>query len=81
MDNPREALEEAKRNVGGGTALAHILGIKQPSVSAWKTVPAKRVLAVEAATGVRRERLRPDLYPPDEIMNQRPLEDEYDGMP
>jgi DNA-binding transcriptional regulator YdaS (Cro superfamily) len=29
-------------------------------------VPAERVLAIEAATGVPRHELRPDIYPPDE---------------
>ena len=38
------------------------LGISQPSVSNWQRVPAERVLAVEALTGVPRASLRPDLY-------------------
>jgi DNA-binding transcriptional regulator YdaS (Cro superfamily) len=32
-------------------------------VSQWKRVLAERVLAVEAATGVSRHTLRPDIYP------------------
>lgn len=55
-------LEEAVRAVGGITELARRLGISQPSVSNWSRVPAARVLAVEAATGVARTLLRPDLY-------------------
>lgn len=47
---------------GGVAALARALDISQPSVSAWRRIPADRVVAVEALTGVRRERLRPDLY-------------------
>lgn len=43
--------------------MARALGISQPSVSNWKRVPSERVVAVEAATGVPREVLRPDLYP------------------
>lgn len=46
------------------TALAKALGMTQPAVSQWERVPAERVLAVEAATGVSRTIIRPDLYPP-----------------
>jgi len=55
-------LEEAIRVAGGVGALAKKLGISQPSVSNWSRVPAERVLSVEAATGVSRAALRPDLY-------------------
>jgi TorA maturation chaperone TorD len=55
-------LEEAIRVAGGVGALAKKLGISQPSVSNWARVPAERVLLVEAATGVSRATLRPDLY-------------------
>jgi TorA maturation chaperone TorD len=55
-------LSEAIEAVGGVSELARRIGISQPSVSNWDKVPAERVLAVEAATGVARMRLRPDLY-------------------
>jgi TorA maturation chaperone TorD len=55
-------LSEAIQAVGGVSELARRIGISQPSVSNWDKVPAERVLAVEAATGVERMRLRPDLY-------------------
>ena len=55
-------LEEAIRVAGGVGALARKLGISQPSVSNWSRIPAERVLSVEAATGVNRSTLRPDLY-------------------
>jgi TorA maturation chaperone TorD len=42
--------------------LARRIGISQPSVSNWDQVPAERVAAVEAATGVERAVLRPDLF-------------------
>ena len=58
-----EGLQTAIDAAGGVGSLAQCLGIRQPSVSSWVRVPADRVLAVEAKTGVRRERLRPDLYP------------------
>src|SRR5260370_14327834 len=57
-------LEEAIRAAGGTTELARRIGISQPSVSNWARVPAGRVLSVEAATGVVRTILRPDLYEP-----------------
>ena len=53
---------EAIQAAGGVSELARRIGISQPSVSNWDKVPAERVLAVEAATGVARSVLRPDLY-------------------
>jgi TorA maturation chaperone TorD len=55
-------LQEAIRAVGGVTELARRVGISQPSVSNWSRIPAERVLAVEAVSGVERTILRPDLY-------------------
>ena len=55
-------LEDAIRAAGGIGALARRLGISQPSVSNWQRVPAERVVAIEALTGVPRASLRPDLY-------------------
>lgn len=55
-------LDEAIRAAGGVTELARKIGLAQPSVSNWRRVPAERVLAVEAATGVDRSVLRPDLF-------------------
>ncbi len=57
-----QGLEEAIRAAGGIGALARSLGLSQPSVSNWRRVPSERVVAVEAATGVPRHTLRPDLY-------------------
>ncbi len=57
-------LDEAIRVAGGVGALARKIGISQPSVSNWARIPAERVLAVEAATGLDRSVLRPDLYSP-----------------
>ena len=45
-------LQLAIEKAGGIVALARGLGISQPSVSAWHRIPADRVLAVEALTGV-----------------------------
>jgi TorA maturation chaperone TorD/DNA-binding transcriptional regulator YdaS (Cro superfamily) len=55
-------LARAIDKAGGVAELARKIGIAQPSVSNWNQVPAQRVIAVEAATGVSRRELRPDLY-------------------
>jgi TorA maturation chaperone TorD len=55
-------LERAIDAAGGLARLARKIGIAQPSVSNWNRVPAQRLIAVEAATGVSRKVLRPDLY-------------------
>lgn len=60
-----DGLQLAIGAAGGVGALARSLGIRQPSVSTWSRVPADRVLAIEALTGVARTSLRPDLYPVD----------------
>ena len=61
-----DGLDEAIRVAGGVGALARKIGISQPSVSNWARIPAERVLSVEAATGVSRTILRPDLYVDDQ---------------
>jgi TorA maturation chaperone TorD len=58
-------LIEAIGAAGGVSELARKIGIAQPSLSTWTRVPAERVIAVEAATGVSRTKLRPDLYATD----------------
>jgi TorA maturation chaperone TorD len=55
-------LSEAIRVAGGVSELARQIGISQPSISNWMRVPAERVVSVEAATGVDRAVLRPDLF-------------------
>ena len=61
------ALARAIERQGGQSALARLLGVSQQSVSKWvrraKPLPAEHVLTVEAATGISRHDLRPDLYP------------------
>lgn len=59
-------IQRAARAAGGQSALARRVGVQPQSVNLWVRhgrVPAERVLAVEAATGVPRHELRPDLYP------------------
>ena len=57
----------AVNRIGGQSALGRLLSVTQSTVFHWvdKTglLPAEHVLKVEAATGVPRHDLRPDLYP------------------
>lgn len=63
------ALIEAKKVIGGNTALAKALSehpegeqITPQAISQWKVVPDVRVLQVEELTGVSRHRLRSDIF-------------------
>lgn len=64
---PQAALANAIEVIGTQLAMANLLGITQGAVSKWlkegKHLPAEHVLKVEAATGISRHDLRPDLYP------------------
>jgi TorA maturation chaperone TorD len=62
-------LNSAIDAAGGVAQLARKLGIAQPSVSNWNRVPAERVIVVEAATGIPRARLRPDLFSEQVVRN------------
>lgn len=59
-------VEQVIEALGGPTKAAAALGLKNPSiVMNWRTrgkVPADRVLDVEAATGISRHTLRPDIF-------------------
>lgn len=59
-----KAMLRAIKAAGGPSALGRLLGVSSQNISQWWQVPAERVLAVERHTGVSREELRPDLYPP-----------------
>lgn len=63
---PAEAVKKAVTILGSQGALARLCGVAQPSVFKWirkgKVLPAEHVLKVEAATGIPKEDLRPDLY-------------------
>lgn len=64
-----KALVRAVEAAGGYAALARKLGKTRGGLWQWKRVPAERVLAVEAATGISRHDLRPDLYPHESVSN------------
>jgi DNA-binding transcriptional regulator YdaS (Cro superfamily) len=71
----KAALETAKSKVGGASGLARALGdITPQAVSQWKRVPSERVIDVERLTGVSRQELRPDLYPPEQGSNHQAAE-------
>ena len=72
------ALQKAIEIVGGQTALARHLGLKQPHVWNWlnvaKRIPAEFVIEIEKATDgrVSRHELRPDIYPKDQTSSAAP---------
>lgn len=68
MVTREDGLERALSSIGGVSSLARAIGVSQPAVSGWKRVPPDRVLAVEAATGISRTELRPDLYAESELI-------------
>jgi DNA-binding transcriptional regulator YdaS (Cro superfamily) len=57
-----EGLSLAIEAAGSINKLARALGMSQQALSEWRSVPAGRIVQVEAITGVPREKLRPDLY-------------------
>jgi hypothetical protein len=61
--DPYLALHRAIARSGNASRLATRLGISSQAVGRWRKVPPLRVLEVERITGVRRQDLRPDLYP------------------
>ena len=62
-------IEQAIKAAGSQEALGRLLGVRQSLVSYWKLrrIPAEWVLRIEAATGVSRHDLRPDIYPREEV--------------
>lgn len=76
---PLEALEAAVNRAGSQASLARICGVSQPAVWKWlqssKRLPAEHCLAVEAATGVSKHLLRPDIYPADLSSISLPVDD------
>lgn len=64
----KEALRRACKEAGGQKALADLLGVTQSTVWYWlerspRGISAEYVLPTEAATGISRHALRPDIYP------------------
>jgi DNA-binding transcriptional regulator YdaS (Cro superfamily) len=60
-----KALESAIEKAGGLSGLSRLIRVSRQAVLQWRmngAVPPKKALAVEDATGVSKEQLRPDLY-------------------
>jgi DNA-binding transcriptional regulator YdaS (Cro superfamily) len=61
----QKVLKQAIRKAGGPSAVARLLGITHGAVLQWQRCPPHWVIPIEKATGIRREKLRPDIYPDD----------------
>jgi DNA-binding transcriptional regulator YdaS (Cro superfamily) len=61
-EHKAEGLQLAIQAAGSVNALAKLLGVSQQALSEWRRVPSHRILQVEHATNIPREKLRPDLY-------------------
>ena len=59
-----EALNEAIQKGGGIVKFAKTLGVTISAIQQWRSrgTPPKRAKEIEAATGVSRARLAPDVY-------------------
>lgn len=58
----QKLLEYLSEKRGRRLELAAALKINPSAISQWEEVPLARVIAVEAATGIPREDLRPDMF-------------------
>lgn len=59
----RSALKKAIAAIGSINKTAKKVGKTRQSVGKWDICPPLHVLTIEAASGVPRQALRPDLYP------------------
>lgn len=55
-------LDLMRANRGAMAKAAKALGLSRSRPYQWEEVPAEAVVKIEEATGLPRERLRPDLY-------------------
>ena len=65
-DNMRTKCAEALQLVldrYGVTPIAEAVNRRVQTVTKWQRVPAEHVITVERVSGIKREILRPDLYP------------------
>lgn len=74
MNDRDRALQIAIDVAGSSISLARLIGVTPQAISQWTRVPAERVLQVENATGVPREALRPDIYPPNDFLPDQPTQ-------
>jgi DNA-binding transcriptional regulator YdaS (Cro superfamily) len=59
--SPEEACKRLFSQRGMAAKLARALGVTPGALSQWERVPAERIAAVSAATGIPAAELRPDL--------------------
>lgn len=59
-------LQKAIDHFGTQADLARALDLTPQAVNGWKKVPFYHVLTLERLTGIPRQELRPDVYPPSE---------------
>jgi len=57
-----EIVKRVRTAAGGPSRVARMVGVSRSAVSQWSRIPIEHVLAIEAATGIPREELRPDVY-------------------
>lgn len=71
------AFREAVKAVGSQSAMGRLLGVSQAAVWRWirgsKAVPPEHVLTIEAATGISKHELRPDIYPIERVLSDTDL--------
>ena len=67
----RKIIYEAVKNYGGMTKFSREIGISRQAAELWLVhgIPPRRVMLVEKLTGVPRETLNPEIYPPPEPKN------------
>lgn len=68
MKSAAPSVSDIIEQLGGATKAAEALGVSSPSVVLnWRkrnSIPADKVIAVEAKTGISRHDLRPDVFGP-----------------
>ena len=78
--DPTAAFKRAHASAGGHSALGRICGCSPANIfqllERGSPLPGRFVLKVEAATGVSRHDLRPDLYPREDTAETSALGDE-----
>jgi len=58
----QKIVKEVIAKAGGMRALGRALGINYQAIQSWKKIPAERISAISAITGLSPEELRPDLF-------------------
>lgn len=62
LKRAQQIMKELRAERGKLSRLAEALGLTAQAVHQWDVVPLNRVIDVERATGISRDRLRPDVH-------------------